>query len=104
MFFDTVPFCDKYDYQIMRLLTSGGRPVRLENPRMDDDSWEIIQKCWKAKPSERPAMEQLVKTMAPRAALITLLNQVYTVVFPCHHFTTYDLHITPVNDPQWFKN
>ena len=87
-----MPFVEKDKDQIRQLVTAGVRPVRLENPKMDDNSWDVIQKCWKAKPSDRPAMEQLVKTIAPCAAfrsLITVLNQVYTILFSCRCIMTY---------------
>ena len=60
IFFDTIPFVEKNEYQIMRLVTAGVRPPRLDSPRMEDSTWELILHCWKAKPSERPGMEQIL--------------------------------------------
>ena len=63
----------------MRLVTAGIRPGRLDSPKMEESTWRLIMECWKPKPSERPAMEQVVKTMTPRAnfrSLITVLNEV----------------------------
>ena len=51
-------------YQIMRSVTSGLRPDRLENPRLEDEGWNLIQHCWKTKPSERPTMEQILETLS----------------------------------------
>ena len=47
-------------FQIMRLVTTGARPDRLQIPSMDDDTWNLIEDCWKTRPSERPTMEQIV--------------------------------------------
>ncbi|KAF8351801.1 kinase-like domain-containing protein [Amanita rubescens] len=67
IFFDTVPFEGKTDYQITRLVTAGKRPDRLANPGMDEDTWNLIQSCWKHLPLERPTMEEIVR-MLPRPA------------------------------------
>ncbi|KAF8351814.1 kinase-like domain-containing protein [Amanita rubescens] len=63
IFFDTFLFSGKTNLQIMRFITSGKRPDRLEHPRMEDNTWNLIQDCWKARPSERPTMEQIVTTL-----------------------------------------
>ncbi|KAF8331184.1 kinase-like domain-containing protein [Amanita rubescens] len=63
IFFDTVPFQGKTDYQITRLVTAGMRPDRLENPEMEGDTWNLIQSCWKSLPLERPTMEQIVQML-----------------------------------------
>jgi hypothetical protein len=47
----------------MRLVTNGGRPDRLEDPKMEDETWDLVQSCWNYKPSERPTMEEIVKTL-----------------------------------------
>jgi hypothetical protein len=68
IFFNTVPFQGKYEYQIMRLVTSGGRPRRLESPRMDNSTWTIIQSCWRNNPVLRPAIEDIRTQMQLTAA------------------------------------
>ena len=65
IFFDTVPFQGKNNPQIMRLVSKGVRPDRLENPRMEDDTWNVIQNCWKQRPSSRPPMETIVAMLTP---------------------------------------
>ena len=62
-FFDTVPFHGISEFQIIRLLAKGKRPHRLENPRMEDNTWNVIQRCWESIPSERPTMEQIVEKL-----------------------------------------
>lgn len=59
IWFDAVPFQGKYEYQIMRLVTSGGRPDRLETPRMNSATWKVIQSCWKDDPLLRPTSEDI---------------------------------------------
>ena len=63
IFFDTAPFDGNSDLQIMRLVTNGGRPDRLQSPQMENETWDLIQSCWNAKPSERPTMRQIVRTL-----------------------------------------
>ncbi|KAF8331209.1 kinase-like domain-containing protein, partial [Amanita rubescens] len=65
IFFDTVPFQGEGLLQIIGAVTSGTRPDRLESPRMEDNLWNLIQKCWTSKPLERPTMREVVKTLAP---------------------------------------
>ncbi|KAF8349572.1 kinase-like domain-containing protein, partial [Amanita rubescens] len=74
MFFDVKPFHGMNHYQIMRSVTSGLRPERLENPRLEDDAWNLIQSCWKAGPSERPTMEQILQTRLVELFLIEIVN------------------------------
>ncbi|KAF8689674.1 hypothetical protein AX14_003217 [Amanita brunnescens Koide BX004] len=63
IFFDVVPFQLRSDSQIIRLIMSGKRPKRLDYPRMEDNAWNLIQSCWKPKGSERPTMDNIVKTL-----------------------------------------
>ena len=59
-FFGTNPFQEKKGFfEIMRAVLSGARPGRLENPRMEDDRWDLLQSCWEQNPSERPPMERI---------------------------------------------
>ncbi len=63
IFFNTVPFQGKGQLQVMAAVTNGMRPDRLESPRMEDNVWNLIQKCWTSKPSERPTMGEVMKTL-----------------------------------------
>lgn len=68
-FFNTAPFHGKNEYQIIRLVTKGTRPERLNSPAIDNGVWELIELCWKHHASERPTMQKIVETMAPFAPL-----------------------------------
>ena len=68
-FFDSTPFHDKTDHQIMRLVMQGKRPDRLESPgmvRMEDDTWDLIQRCWEPIPSNRSTIEEIATALASR--------------------------------------
>ena len=67
IFFDTVPFHGNNDLQVMRLVTNGVCPKRLNIPIMEDYTWNIVQRCWGSNPSGRPTMEDIVKMLIPAA-------------------------------------
>jgi len=56
-FYDSVPFQGKESYPIMSIVTKGQRPSQSGAPIMEADIWNLIQKCWKQKPSLRPSMK-----------------------------------------------
>ncbi|KAF8737311.1 hypothetical protein AX14_013087 [Amanita brunnescens Koide BX004] len=66
IFFDAVPFQGKNLLQIMASLTRGELPERLESPRMEENTWNLIQDCWKSKPSERITMDEIVEMLRIR--------------------------------------
>ena len=67
-FFDTSPFQEKRGlFEIMRAVLSGARPCQQENPRMEDDAWNLVQSCWERNPSDRPPMERIVAMLSRRA-------------------------------------
>ncbi|KAF8331203.1 kinase-like domain-containing protein [Amanita rubescens] len=61
IFFNTVQ-----DSQTPGSVASRARPDRLRSPKMEDDTWNLIQSCWKSQPSERPTMEEIAKTLTQR--------------------------------------
>ena len=65
VFFDTVPFHGINDFQIVRLVMDGKRPGRLEMPKMEDNTWNLIQNCWETIPSKRQTMEEIVAASTP---------------------------------------
>ncbi|KAF8332137.1 kinase-like domain-containing protein [Amanita rubescens] len=67
IFFDAVPFHEASSFQIMRLVMDGKRPLRLESPPMDTNTWNLVQSCWETIPSKRLKIEQIRK-------LLTLLD------------------------------
>lgn len=40
-------------------MKSGTRPVRLNNPVMDDHFWSLMERCWMPDPFARPTMEEI---------------------------------------------
>jgi len=65
IFFDTVPFHGKTDFEIMRLVKSGKLPDQLERPKMDDYTWNLLRSCWDLDPSKRPMFEEIVERLTP---------------------------------------
>ncbi|KAF8734663.1 hypothetical protein AX14_003174 [Amanita brunnescens Koide BX004] len=66
--FDTIPFQGTNEFQIMRLISRGKRPPRLEKPPLSDRAWKLIKRCWAKEAVRRPAMEDIVeKIMAWRS-------------------------------------
>ncbi|KAF8344811.1 kinase-like domain-containing protein [Amanita rubescens] len=66
-FFDSIPFHGKTEIQIVRLVTNGKRPDRLESPSMEDDIWHLIQRCWESIPSKRSTIKDITTALASRA-------------------------------------
>jgi len=64
-FFNTAPFHGKNEYQIIRSVTKGTRPERLNSPAIDNGVWELIQLCWSHNASERPTMQKIIESMRP---------------------------------------
>jgi hypothetical protein len=64
IFFDTIPFESANNFRVMRLVTNGERPQQLKSPAMEHKTWNLISNCWKANPSERLTMEQIVKLLS----------------------------------------
>jgi len=61
--FNTVPFHESNELQIMRLIINGERASRLQIPKMGDNTWHLIQSCWKSVPSKRPKMKEIVEVL-----------------------------------------
>ena len=66
-FFDASPFEKRGPFGIMRAILSGESPRRPENPRMEDDTWNLLQSCWERNPSDRPPMKRIVAMLSRRA-------------------------------------
>lgn len=56
--FSRKPFRENTYLQVIRHVTNGVRPKRLNVPRMSGYTWNLVQMCWKSNPSERPTMEE----------------------------------------------
>ncbi len=66
IYFDIAPFPGLGEYQIIKRVTDGERPERLERPRMADITWDLVQHCWTPNPSARPNMEDVVEQMTSK--------------------------------------
>ena len=58
---DNVPFHENNNLQVLRLVTSGRRPQRWENPRMEDNVWDLIYSCMETISPQRPTMEYILR-------------------------------------------
>jgi serine/threonine protein kinase len=76
IFFNTVPFGGN-SHHVSRSVINERRPGRLKTPKMEDDTWNLIENCWKLEALERPKMEQIVSflTLAPAIGLSVPLDQ-----------------------------
>ncbi|KAF8351953.1 WD40-repeat-containing domain protein [Amanita rubescens] len=61
--FDSIPFVGKQDTQIWALIFRGILPPRLNEPPLSDGAWDMIQRCWIRKPSERLRIKGVVQRM-----------------------------------------
>ncbi|KAF8351810.1 kinase-like domain-containing protein [Amanita rubescens] len=74
VFFGTMPFQGETLYRIIPYILNGKRPSRLDSPKMDDDTWNLVQQCWSHNPSGRPSMDEIVTSHMTRpASLLTTL-------------------------------
>ncbi|KAF8347159.1 kinase-like domain-containing protein [Amanita rubescens] len=89
IFFNTYPFQGKDEYQVLRLVARGARPDRLSDPIIEDDIWDIIQRSWLSKPSERPTIQQIVKSLvnAKRVGDARDLIRIRSESSPSEHLT-----------------
>ena len=62
IFSDRLPFHDSKDTAVViTVITSDERPPRPTHPELSDKLWELIEKCWRRDPSQRPAIQEVVK-------------------------------------------
>lgn len=65
MFADQITFDDnipiRSPQQYMMKISRGLRPKRPNN--IPDHYWELIQKCWKQNPDERPTFEEITEIL-----------------------------------------
>jgi hypothetical protein len=55
-----MPFAGKTDMQILKLISQGMRPPRRDEPPLNNETWELIQRCWAQDALERPGMGNAV--------------------------------------------
>jgi serine/threonine protein kinase len=61
--FDTIPLQDMNEIQIVRLISRGKRPPRLDKPPLSDKAWKLIKRCWAKEAARRPPMEDIMEKM-----------------------------------------
>lgn len=49
--------------QIIRSVTSGKHPPRLQEPRLGDVAWDLIECCWAMDPRNRVTMADVLNIM-----------------------------------------
>jgi hypothetical protein len=49
------------DAQVVIQLHQGVKPRRPASTFVDEDQWDLIQKCWKDPPEDRPSVSQVVE-------------------------------------------
>lgn len=43
----------------------GGSPVE-ELDRIDDEMWELMERCWASEPKDRPTVQQIARELEPK--------------------------------------
>ena len=76
IFFDSTPFRGKNEIQIFQLVIKGKRPDRLESPRMEDDTWHLIQRCWEPIPSKRWTIKDIATALSRGSAWCPCMNSI----------------------------
>src|SRR6266576_5546025 len=59
--YDAVPFAGAKAIQIIKSVSRGQRPPRLQVPYLSDEAWKLMQYCWSKDKSTRPAIEDIVE-------------------------------------------
>ena len=87
-FFGTIPFEGQAPHLITYWIAKGQRPSRLDSPKMDDETWNLVTNCWLHEPSERPTMSEIVaRLMArPESPLTFLITKVCSSRSSIHYY------------------
>ncbi|KIM74466.1 hypothetical protein PILCRDRAFT_32124, partial [Piloderma croceum F 1598] len=57
VFTGAIPFSHiKSDASVIMFILSGGRPKQERCPQINDEIWEMLEKCWDVVPQRRPSM------------------------------------------------
>lgn len=61
IFSGRLPFQNKKETAVVvTVITSDERPPRPAHPQLSDELWEMIEKCWRRDPSQRPTIQEIV--------------------------------------------
>jgi hypothetical protein len=58
---------------ILFVARNGGRPLHVHHPRISEDVWNMLERCWDTEPSRRPAATDLWQFYAAKAPLLSRL-------------------------------
>ena len=61
IYYDAIPFEGLEALQVMKAVTRGERPPRLNNPPLNDDAWKLVYQCWAHDKRLRPEIGDVVK-------------------------------------------
>jgi len=67
--YDAVPFAGTKAIQIIKSVSRGQRPPRLQVPYLSDEAWKLMQDCWSKEKSTRPAIEDVMERVQMSRAL-----------------------------------
>jgi hypothetical protein len=58
----------KRDASVINFIMSGGRPKRMRYPQINNEIWNMLEKCWDTDPIQRPSMASLTIFLASQKA------------------------------------
>jgi len=72
VFTGAIPFSHiKNDASVIMFILSGGRPKQERCPQINDEIWEMLEKCWDVVPKRRPSMATLSRFFSLQTTSIT---------------------------------
>jgi Protein tyrosine and serine/threonine kinase len=72
VFTGAIPFSHiKSDASVIMFILSGGRPKQERCPQINDEIWEMLEKCWDVVPKRRPSMATLSRFFSLQTTSIT---------------------------------
>ena len=61
------PFATRRDYVLLRMVLEGERPERPREEWFPDSIWEMLARCWKNQPNERPSLDAVLRCLQDTA-------------------------------------
>ena len=61
--FDSLPFGTSNSFYAVQQVKDGKRPLRKPNPPLEDEAWNLIERCWNQDPGMRAAIDEVVEIM-----------------------------------------
>jgi len=60
--FNSLPFGNNA-FRVVQEIKEGKRPPRKPNPPLEDEAWNLIERCWDQDPIKRPSIDDVVDIM-----------------------------------------